>query len=224
MAIRFGTWDSNISLFFAFFVNAAILIVAGAAFHYGPSGGVNVAYISEAYHLIAPAVRLLSNRPRLCSIAKSQIACHALGIAFTPIASKVARASGRLSKASLRSSPGQALDAICWAAYTQMQFSIASRAARINVLQLAPFLALTCRTLLATGRLTGGQNPVRPGSAGQRSELHHHRHPRRPGMLSPPPRPLPDRSIFAHRCSFAANPPCCLAPSAHSTRAPLQEL
>ena len=57
MAIRFGTWDSNISLFFAFFVNAAILIVAGAAFHYGPQANVGVAYISDAYHLIAPAVR-----------------------------------------------------------------------------------------------------------------------------------------------------------------------
>ncbi len=56
-AIKFGTYDSNFSLCFAFFVNAAILIVAGAAFYYGPSGGKNVAYISDAYHLIAPAVR-----------------------------------------------------------------------------------------------------------------------------------------------------------------------
>ena len=56
-AIKFGTYDSNFSLCFAFFVNAAILIVAGAAFFYGPSGGKNVAYISDAYHLIAPAVR-----------------------------------------------------------------------------------------------------------------------------------------------------------------------
>ena len=66
MAIRFGTWDSNISLFFAFFVNAAILVVAGAAFHYGPNANVNVVYISDAYHLIAPAVRpLWISRPRL---------------------------------------------------------------------------------------------------------------------------------------------------------------
>ena len=56
MAICYGTWDSNISLFFAFFVNAAILIVAGAAFHYGPGAKLEVVYISDAYNLIAPAV------------------------------------------------------------------------------------------------------------------------------------------------------------------------
>jgi Mn2+/Fe2+ NRAMP family transporter len=63
-AIKFGTWDSNISLCFAFFVNAAILIVAGAAFFYGPSGGRNVAYISDAYRLIAPAVRSVADADR----------------------------------------------------------------------------------------------------------------------------------------------------------------
>lgn len=56
MAIRYGIWDSNISLFFAFFVNAAILIVAGAAFHYGPLANVKVADLTDAYNLIAPAV------------------------------------------------------------------------------------------------------------------------------------------------------------------------
>ena len=35
-AIKFGTYDSNFSLCFAFFVNAAILIVAGAAFYLRP--------------------------------------------------------------------------------------------------------------------------------------------------------------------------------------------
>lgn len=57
MAIRFGTVDSSISLFFAFFVNASILIVAAAAFHYGSQANMGVAYISDAYNLIAPAVR-----------------------------------------------------------------------------------------------------------------------------------------------------------------------
>jgi hypothetical protein len=34
-AIRYGTLDSSLSLLFAFFINAAILILAGAAFYYG---------------------------------------------------------------------------------------------------------------------------------------------------------------------------------------------
>jgi manganese transport protein len=33
-AIKYGTIDSSISLAFAFFINAAILILAGATFHY----------------------------------------------------------------------------------------------------------------------------------------------------------------------------------------------
>ena len=33
MAIRFGSWDSTVSLTAAFFVNAAILILAAAAFY-----------------------------------------------------------------------------------------------------------------------------------------------------------------------------------------------
>jgi manganese transport protein len=36
-AIRYGTLDSSVSLLFAFVINASILILAGAAFHYGPS-------------------------------------------------------------------------------------------------------------------------------------------------------------------------------------------
>ncbi len=47
MAIKYGTIDTTIALFAAFFINAAILILAGAAFQQR-----NVAYISEAYRLL----------------------------------------------------------------------------------------------------------------------------------------------------------------------------
>ncbi len=53
-AIRYSTIDSAIALFFAFLVNAAILIVAAATFH--ASGQTQVAEIQEAYRLLAPAV------------------------------------------------------------------------------------------------------------------------------------------------------------------------
>ena len=51
-----GRWTPNISLAFAFFVNAAMLIVAAAVFHFGKSKNVNVADITTAYKLLAPAV------------------------------------------------------------------------------------------------------------------------------------------------------------------------
>ncbi|WP_276351681.1 Nramp family divalent metal transporter [Cohnella caldifontis] len=51
-AIRFATADSTIALFFALFINAAILIVSAAAFH--ASGMLDVAEIGDAYHLLAP--------------------------------------------------------------------------------------------------------------------------------------------------------------------------
>ena len=51
-AIRFATWDSTIALFFALFINAAILIIAAAAFH--ETGHTNVEEIGEAYHLLTP--------------------------------------------------------------------------------------------------------------------------------------------------------------------------
>ncbi|WP_219837926.1 Nramp family divalent metal transporter [Paenibacillus sp. R14(2021)] len=53
-AIKYATWDSTIALFFALFINAAILIIAAATFH--TSGHTNVAEIGEAYHLLAPAL------------------------------------------------------------------------------------------------------------------------------------------------------------------------
>ncbi|BBI35029.1 Nramp family divalent metal transporter [Cohnella abietis] len=51
-AIRFSTWDSTIALFFALFINAAILIIAAAVFH--TAGRTDVAEIQQAYHLLAP--------------------------------------------------------------------------------------------------------------------------------------------------------------------------
>ena len=52
MAIKFATIDSSISLFIAFFVNAAILIVAAATFHH--TGYQDVADIYDAHELLAP--------------------------------------------------------------------------------------------------------------------------------------------------------------------------
>jgi manganese transport protein len=54
MAIRFGTIDSTMALFFAFFINAAILILSAAAFH--GSGHQDVADISDAYQLLSPVL------------------------------------------------------------------------------------------------------------------------------------------------------------------------
>jgi manganese transport protein len=51
-AIRYATWDSTIALFFALFINAAILIIAAATFH--KAGMMDVAEIGDAYHLLTP--------------------------------------------------------------------------------------------------------------------------------------------------------------------------
>ncbi len=51
-AIKFAGIDSTVSLMAAFFINAAILIVAGAAFH--TSGHKDVADITDAHKLLAP--------------------------------------------------------------------------------------------------------------------------------------------------------------------------
>lgn len=53
-AIKYATWDSTISLSLAFFVNAAILILAAAAFHW--SGKQHVADIRDAFELLNPAL------------------------------------------------------------------------------------------------------------------------------------------------------------------------
>ena len=52
MAIRFATMDSTISLLFAFFINAAILMVAAATFH--GRDMQDVADIRDAYQLLSP--------------------------------------------------------------------------------------------------------------------------------------------------------------------------
>ncbi len=51
-ALRLATWDSTIALGLAFFINAAILLVAAAVFHGG--GRHDVAEIDQAYRLLSP--------------------------------------------------------------------------------------------------------------------------------------------------------------------------
>ncbi|MCY7351650.1 MAG: Nramp family divalent metal transporter [Cytophagaceae bacterium] len=51
-AIRFATIDSTVALLLAFFINAAILIVAAAAFH--TTGNQSVADITDAHRLLDP--------------------------------------------------------------------------------------------------------------------------------------------------------------------------
>ncbi|MBY0613355.1 MAG: Nramp family divalent metal transporter [Beijerinckiaceae bacterium] len=55
-AVRWATVDSTIALMLALFVNAAILIVAAAAFHH--TGRTDVAEIGEAYTLLSPVLGL----------------------------------------------------------------------------------------------------------------------------------------------------------------------
>ena len=51
-AIKFATIDSTLSLFLAFFINSAILILAAATFH--TSGNKDVADIHDAYKMLTP--------------------------------------------------------------------------------------------------------------------------------------------------------------------------
>ena len=51
-ALRWATWDSTIALGLAFFINAAILVLAAATFHAG--GKRDVTEIGEAYRLLSP--------------------------------------------------------------------------------------------------------------------------------------------------------------------------
>ncbi len=51
-AIRFATFDSTVALLFAFCINAAILILSAATFHF--SGNKEVAEIGDAYRLLSP--------------------------------------------------------------------------------------------------------------------------------------------------------------------------
>jgi len=54
MAIHFAGIDSAAALMCAFFINAAILVLAAAAFH--NSGHQDVAEIQDAYHLLSPVL------------------------------------------------------------------------------------------------------------------------------------------------------------------------
>jgi manganese transport protein len=51
-AVRFATIDSTLALTFAFFINAAILILAASAFH--ANGRTDIVDIDQAYHLLSP--------------------------------------------------------------------------------------------------------------------------------------------------------------------------
>jgi manganese transport protein len=51
-AIRFATIDSTLALMFALFINAAILVISAAVFHW--SGHQEVAAIQDAYQLLSP--------------------------------------------------------------------------------------------------------------------------------------------------------------------------
>ena len=53
-AIKFGTIDSTIALSLALFINAGILILAAAAFHF--SGNQGVGEIQDAYKLLSPVL------------------------------------------------------------------------------------------------------------------------------------------------------------------------
>ena len=53
-AIRYATVDSTVALFFAFFINAAILILSAATFH--RRGMHDVAEIQDAYRLLSPTL------------------------------------------------------------------------------------------------------------------------------------------------------------------------
>src|SRR6185295_5609379 len=51
-AIKYATIDSTLALLVAFFINAAILVLASATFH--QSGHQDVADIGDAYKLLTP--------------------------------------------------------------------------------------------------------------------------------------------------------------------------
>jgi manganese transport protein len=53
-AVRFSTIDSTVALMFALFINGAILVLAGATFHW--SGHQDVAEIQHAYALLSPTL------------------------------------------------------------------------------------------------------------------------------------------------------------------------
>ncbi|MEZ5054713.1 MAG: Nramp family divalent metal transporter [Chitinophagales bacterium] len=72
MAIKYATIDSTVSLLMAFFINAAILILAASAFHY--NGHKEVADINDAYSLLEPVlgVKLASTFFAIALLASGQ--------------------------------------------------------------------------------------------------------------------------------------------------------
>jgi manganese transport protein len=71
-AIKFATIDSTLALMFALFINAAILVLSAASFHW--SGHQDVAEIQEAYKLLSPTlgVGLASTLFALALLASGQ--------------------------------------------------------------------------------------------------------------------------------------------------------
>ena len=71
-AIKYGTIDSSVALSLAFFVNAAIMVVAAAAFH--RAGHFDVADIRDAYLLLSPllGVSIASTLFALALLASGQ--------------------------------------------------------------------------------------------------------------------------------------------------------
>ncbi|MFN8295477.1 MAG: Nramp family divalent metal transporter [Chitinophagales bacterium] len=71
-AIKYATIDSTVSLLLAFFINAAILILAASAFHY--NGHKEVADINDAYKLLEPVlgVKLASTFFAVALLASGQ--------------------------------------------------------------------------------------------------------------------------------------------------------
>ena len=53
-AVRYATFDTIMSLFYAFFVNAALLIVSASAFYV--NGYTDIATLQDAYHLLQPVL------------------------------------------------------------------------------------------------------------------------------------------------------------------------
>ena len=75
-AIRFATFDSTLALLFAFFINAAILILAAATFH--QTGHQEVADIGDAYRLLTPLLgtTLASTLFAVALLASGQNSTH----------------------------------------------------------------------------------------------------------------------------------------------------
>ncbi|MFN8282720.1 MAG: Nramp family divalent metal transporter [Chitinophagales bacterium] len=71
-AIKFATIDSTVSLLLAFFINAAILILAASAFHF--NGRTDVADINDAHKLLEPilGVKLASTFFAVALLAAGQ--------------------------------------------------------------------------------------------------------------------------------------------------------